>query len=146
MQAASWEPARRLGCYKWYIFWTETRRFERRPFVKNYYILTLDEGPSLETSSFWLFISGSNITTQHSNFTLVLPTGTGTDSFSIFWTACKRLLSPEYLAGNHFLSVFFLIERQSKNRTGFLTGSCWLCGLTTCSVLKLLSEANQIIN
>jgi hypothetical protein len=26
-----------------------------------------NEGPSLETSSFCLFISGSNITTQHSN-------------------------------------------------------------------------------
>ena len=32
----------------------------------------LDEGPSFETSSFYLFFSGSNITTQHSNFTLVL--------------------------------------------------------------------------
>ena len=33
-------------------------------------LLTLDEGPSLETSSFCLFISGStsNITTQHSIF------------------------------------------------------------------------------
>ena len=31
-----------------------------------------DEGPSLETSSFCLFFSGSNITTQHSIFTLVL--------------------------------------------------------------------------
>ena len=32
--------------------------------------------PSLETSSFCLFSSGSNVitTTQHSNFTLVLPT------------------------------------------------------------------------
>ena len=38
-------------------------------------ILTLDEGPSLETSSFCLFnVVGPNITTQHSIFTLVLPT------------------------------------------------------------------------
>ena len=56
----------------------ETRRFERRAFVKSQqpssrvssHLLTLDDRPSLETSSFCLF----NITTQHSNFTLVLPT------------------------------------------------------------------------
>jgi hypothetical protein len=39
-------------------------------------LLTLGEGPSLETSSFCLFISGSiNITTQHSNFNFDKPFG-----------------------------------------------------------------------
>ena len=38
-------------------------------------------GPSLEMSSFCLFISDSNITTQHSIFTLFGTTYTGTDSF-----------------------------------------------------------------
>ena len=32
-----------------------------------------DEGPSLKTSSFCLFISGGNITTQHSYFSIWQP-------------------------------------------------------------------------
>ena len=49
-------------------------RVSSRELVPRSLLLTLEEGPSLETSSFCLFISGSNITTQHSNFTLVPPT------------------------------------------------------------------------
>ena len=52
-------------------------------------LLTLDEGPSLEMSSFCLFFSGSNITTQHSKSVtlhIIGTTHTGTDSFSMFRT------------------------------------------------------------
>jgi hypothetical protein len=56
------------------------------------WLLTHDEGHSLETSSFCLFFSGSNITAQHSKSVTLVPTHTGTDSFSMFTEQLNNLL------------------------------------------------------
>ena len=59
------------------------------------WLLTLDEGPSLEMLSFCLFFSGSNITTQHSKSVtlhIIGTTHTGTDSFSMFTEQLNNLL------------------------------------------------------
>ena len=61
-------------------------------------VFFVDERPSLETSSFCLFISGSNVTTQHSNFTLVLPTLVDLSCF-------VRLKTFKLLPISHWLKV-----------------------------------------